>query len=240
MDDALSLPHLPAAPVSSIEEAVALMTSISEALPTTDGLACFNRMYLIVTQQMLSEVSTASFFGDPAFMTHLDVVFVNLYLEAINGFQSEPPTAPRCWSDLLANRSDTHIAPLQFALAGMSAHINHDLPIAVVKTCEDLDTAPDQGTHAADFDKVNKVLGALDQQIRESFETGVILDLDRAAAGLENLVGNFAIEAAREAAWVSAAALWRLRHDAWLSREYTDGLDLAAALAGRSLMVPLL
>jgi hypothetical protein len=122
----------------------------------------------------------------------------------------------------------------------MSAHINHDLPIAVVKTCEDLDTAPEQGTHAADFDKVNKLLGALDQSIRESFETGVILDLDRKAAGLENLVGNLAIDAARGTAWVNAAALWRLRQDSWLSREYTDGLDVAAALAGRSLMVPLL
>ncbi|MGD0084209.1 MAG: DUF5995 family protein [Acidimicrobiales bacterium] len=240
MDDALSLPHLPSGPVSSIGEAIALMTSISEALPPTDGLACFNRMYLIVTEKVQSEVAIGTFFGDPVFMSHLDVVFVNVYLQAIDGFRAEPPTAPRCWGELLANRSDTHIAPMQFALAGMSAHINHDLPIAVVKTCEDLDTAPEQGTHAADFDKVNKLLGALDQSIRESFETGVILDLDRKAAGLENLVGNLAIDAARGTAWVNAAALWRLRQDSWLSREYTDGLDVAAALAGRSLMVPLL
>ena len=41
---------------------------------------------------------------------------------------------------MLANRSETHIAPMQFALAGMNAHINHDLPMAVVKTCEDLAT----------------------------------------------------------------------------------------------------
>jgi len=129
---------------------------------------------------------------------------------------------------------------MQFALAGMNAHINHDLPIAIVKTCEDLDTAPDQGTHAADFDKVNTVLGALDQQIRESFETGVILDLDRKAAGLENLVGNFGIDAARKTAWVNAVALWGLRCDAWLSRQYANGLDVAAALTGGSLMVPLL
>ncbi len=240
MANALPLPQLPSGPVSSIEEAITLMTSISQALPLTDGLACFNRMYLIVTEKVLSDVSTGTFFGDPVFMSHLDVVFVNLYLEAIDGFRAEPPTAPRCWSELLASRSDPHIAPLQFALAGMSAHINHDLPVAVVRTCADLDTAPEQGTHAADFDKVNAVLGGLDQQIRESFETGVILDLDRKAAGLENLAGNLAIDSAREAAWVNAVALWRLRHDSWLSREYVDGLDIAAAVAGRSLLVPLL
>ncbi len=86
---------------------------------------------------------------------------------------------------------------------------------------------------------MNSLLGALDQQIRESFETGVLLDLDRRAAGLENLVGGFAIDRAREAAWVSARALWRLRHDDRLSREYADGLDDVAAAAGRSLLVPL-
>jgi hypothetical protein len=239
MDEAGSLAHLQAGPVSSIEDAIAQMTSISSALPLTDGLACFNRMYLIVTEKVLSEVSTGTY-ADPAFLSHLDVVFVNLYFGAIAGWQAEPQAAPRCWSELMANRSDTHIAPMQFALAGMNAHINHDLPIAVVATCEDLDTAPDQGTHAADFEKVNAVLGSLDQKIRESFETGIILDLDRKAAGLENVVGNFAIEEARRAAWINAEALWLLRDHAWLSKEYTDGLDDAATLAARSLMVPLL
>ncbi|HZM57999.1 MAG TPA: DUF5995 family protein [Acidimicrobiales bacterium] len=152
--------------------------------------------------------------------------------------RSAGPGSP--WPRTPGNRSETRIAPMQFALAGMNAHINHDLPIAIVKTCEDLDTAPDHGTHAADFDKVNTVLGALDQQIRESFETGVILDLDRKAAGLENLVGNFGIDAARKTAWVNAVALWGLRRDAWLSRQYANGLDVAAALTGGSLMVPLL
>ena len=195
MNDVQPLPALPSGPISSIEEGITRMTDISAALPTADGLACFNRMYLIVTQRVFVEVSNGAFYADPDFMFHLDVVFANLYLGAIDEFRADPPTAPHCWNDVLANRSDAHIAPMQFALAGMSAHIIHDLPIAVVKTCEDLGTAPDQGSHAADFEKVNTVLGALDQQIRESFESGVILDLDRKAAGLEDLIDNFGIEA---------------------------------------------
>lgn len=216
------------------------MTSIDQALPPTDGLACFTRMYQIVTQKVLAEVSGSSEFGDPAFMTHLDVVFVNLFLSAVDGYRAVPSTAPRCWSDLFDARADPHIAPMQFALAGMSAHILHDLPLAVVQACEDLGTAPDDGTNAADYEKVNALLGSLDQSIRESFETGIILDLDRQAAGLENVVGNFGIVAAREAAWISALALWRLKGEHWLSKEYADGLDETAALAGRSMMIPLL
>ncbi len=240
MSDGPPLPPLPSGPVSSIPDAIARMTAISAALPLTDGLACFNRMYLIVTEKVLAEVSSGTSFADPAFMGHLDVAFVNLYLGAIDGSRSEPPTAPRCWSELFADRSDAHVAPLQFALAGMNAHINHDLAIAVVQTCEDLGTEPEQAPHAADFEKVNTLLDGLDQEIRESFETGELLDLDRKAAGLENLVGDAGIGAARRVAWVNAVALWHLRHDSWLSKEYTDGLDEAAALAGRSLMEPLL
>ncbi len=239
MADPAPLPTLPTSPVTSIDEAVAVMERISAALPATDGLACFNRMYLVVTETVRSEVTT-TFYDDPAFMAALDVAFFNLYLDAVTGFAAVPPTAASCWRELLAARADPHIAPLQFALAGMNAHINHDLAIAVVTTCQDLGTAPDQGTHAADFAKVNTVLGSLDQTIRESFEQGVLLDLDRRAAGLENVVGNFSIGAARDVAWRDAQALWLLRHDGRLARAYTEGLGAAAAVAGRALLVPLL
>lgn len=238
--DRLALPNLPTGPVSSIDEAVVQMTRISAALPVTDGLACFNRMYLLVTEKVRAEVAVGNFFGDPAFMSHLDVVFANLYFGAIHAFGGTPPSAPRCWSELFAVRSDPHIAPMQFALAGMNAHISHDLPLAVVKACEDLDTAPDECTHASDYEKVNALLGALDQQIRESFETGSILDLDRRAAGLENLLDNFGIDTARRLAWLNATALWALRHEGTLARDYSEGLDDTAAIANRALVAPTL
>jgi hypothetical protein len=233
------LPPLPSGPVTSIDEGIARMQAISSALPLTDGLACFNRMYLIVTQTVLTQV-TAGFFIDPDYMTRLDVEFLNLYLNAIDGCQAEPPSAAHCWEILFGCRSDPCITPMQFAIAGMNAHINHDLPLAVVRTSEALASAPGQGSHAADYDKVNQTLGALDEQIRESFESGIILDLDRQAAGLLDVVGNFGIDTARQVAWDDALALWDLRADRWAFDLYADGLDRAAEVAGRALMVPLL
>src|SRR6266516_4764717 len=115
MDD---LAGLPSGPVDTITDASARMETISGALPLTDGLACFNRMYLTVTQQVLSAVSEG-FFADPAFMARLDVVFVNRYLAAVDGFRATPSTAARSWKVLLSRRSDTSTAPMQFALAGM-------------------------------------------------------------------------------------------------------------------------
>jgi hypothetical protein len=240
MTSASLLAELPSGPVSSIDEAIARMTAISEALSPRDGLACFNRMYCIVTERVRAEVASGRTYADPAFMTHLDVVFVNLYLSALDAFRYEPETSPRCWSELFESHADPRITRMQFAVAGMSAHINHDLPIAVVKTCQDLGKSPDRGSHADDYDNVNAILGSLEQSIRESFETGVILDLDRRTARVENIFENLAIHAARRAAWLNAMALWHLREDLRRSREYIEALDVSASLAGRGLLVPVL
>ncbi|HEX9314113.1 MAG TPA: DUF5995 family protein [Actinomycetota bacterium] len=234
------LPPLPTGPVTSIPDAITRMQEIEAALPPRDGLACFNRMYLIVTQTVKEQV-TQHFFQDPAFMQHLDIVFANLYLGAVDGFRSEPSTACRAWNVLFSRRSDSSVVPMQFALAGMNAHINRDLALALVTACRDLGTAPEDGSHEADFDKVNRLLAALDAQIRQSFESGLILELDQtAAAGLENLVGNFGIQAARETAWVNAQALWHLRGVSFVYRQYLDGIDRTAAFAGRTLLFPLI
>jgi hypothetical protein len=234
------LPPLPSGPVPSIPDAITRMQEIEAALPPGDGLACFNRMYLIVTQTLKERVAQ-NFFQDPAFMEHLDIVFANLYLGAVDGFRSQPSTACRAWNVLFSRRSDPSVVPMQFALAGMNAHINRDLSLAVVTACRDLGTAPENGSHEADFDKVNRLLAALDAQIRQSFESGLILELDqRAGAGLENLVGTFGIDAARETAWVNAQALWHLRGLSFVSQRYLDGLDRTAAFAGRTLLLPLI
>ena len=233
------LPPLPTGPVTSISDAIARMQEIEAALPPADGLACFNRMYRIVTETVKAQVAQG-FFHDPAFMEHLDIVFANLYLGAVDGFCSEPSTACRAWNALFSRRSDTSVLPMQFALAGMNAHINRDLAVAVVSACRDLGTSPESGSHEADFDKVNRLLGALDAQIRQSFESGLILELDqRAAAGLENLAGNFGIDAARETAWINAQALWHLRDISFIYKQYLDGMDRTAAFTGRALMIPL-
>ncbi len=236
--ESASITTLPVEPVGSIDEATARMRAIAGILPPTDGLACFNRMYLIVTETVRKQVAT-SFFADPAFMTSLDVAFANRYLAAIRAYLAAPDSAPRAWKVLLDNRSDAGLAPMQFALAGMNAHINYDLAPAVTATCEQLRTAPDHGTHHADFDKVNTTLARLETHIRESFEQGVLLDLDKRFAGLENLMDSFSITAARETAWVNAQVLWRLRGESWLETSYLDALDRGVAFAGRALLIRL-
>lgn len=232
------LPPLPSGPVRSVAEAIDQMLAIAAALPVADGLACFNRMYLTVTEAVEARIG-AGFFADPVFMSHLDVVFANLYFAAVDAWATNRRSVPRSWAVIIGRRQDADVAPLQFALAGLNAHINRDLAIAVVDTCRQLATRPQAGSHAADFDKVNALLGELEPSIRESFETGILLELDRHFGGLDNLAANFSIEAAREVAWSNAGTLWRLRSERFVSRAFLDGLDRMVAFAGRALLHPL-
>lgn len=227
-------------PVTSIDELLARMAAIDAALPPSDGVACFNRMYRQVTVAVQAQL-TAGFFTDQAFTGRLDVVFGNLYLVAVNASVAQPAQVPKSWDALLERRGDARIAPLQFALAGMNAHINHDLPIAIVDTCVDLATTPGAGEHYADFERVNTVLAAIGRGIRASFESGLLLDADRAAPIIGDITVNFDLAKARETAWGNGLALWTIRQTApALEPSFLDALDHLVGFAGRGLLTPLL
>jgi hypothetical protein len=229
---------LAAGPVDSVAEAVARMRAIEEALPPDDGLAHFNRMYRRVTE-MVEERLQRDFFDDPAFMSRLDVVFANLYFDATRASVASPEQVPRAWGALLERRSDRRVAPIQFAVAGMNAHINRDLPVAVVRTCEEQGTAPTGGGHHADYFRVNLLLAEIERSVRQSFEAGVLLEADSAVPIVGDVVVNWKLLKARSAAWVSAEALWALgRVSPEIAAAYLDSLDGLVGLAGRGLLAP--
>jgi len=222
-------------PVTSIADAITRMEAIDASAPASDGVACFNRMYLEVTQQVDKDLGQ-QFFADPAFMTRFDVAFANLYFDAVNAAAGQS-AVPLAWRPLFERRGETGIEPIQFALAGMNAHINHDLPMAVVATCVDLATTPTAGTHLADYQKVDGLLDAAEQSVRQSFESSTELAVDRHLQAVEDLVCNWTINSARDVAWGNALLLWELRDDPFLRGLFLGNLAASAALASRLLLV---
>ena len=226
---------VPDAPVVSVAGAIAGMEAIAAALPAADGLACFNRMYLDVTRQVNSQLGQG-FFADPAFMTQLDVAFANLYFAAADT-AGTPEAAPLAWRPLAEARAVAGIEPVQFALAGMNAHINHDLPIALVSTCEALATVPDAGSHFADYQKVDQLLDAAEQSVRQSLESAAERSVDRHLAAVANLVASWTIISARDLAWNNCLLLWAVRDDPIARGLFLDSLAASTALASKTLLV---
>jgi hypothetical protein len=219
-------------PVTSVAEAIARMEAIRASVPARDGLGCFNRMYLEVTRQVDSSLG-AGFFADPAFMTQLDVTFANLYFTAVDA----PAAAPLAWRPLLEHRAQPGIEPVQFALTGMNAHINHDLPLAVTSTCTALATSPSAGAHPADYQKVDQLLDAAEQSVRQSFESAAELAVDRHLQAVSNLIASWSINSARDLAWINSLLLWEVRADPLARGLLGDSLAAATAAASRMLLV---
>ena len=225
----------PDTPVVSVAEAIARMEAIEAALPAADGLACFNRIYLDVTRQVNSQLGQGAF-ADPAFLTQIDVAFANLFFAAADS-AGDPATAPPAWRPLVERRATAGIEPVQFALAGMNAHINHDLPLAMASTCAAVATSPDADPHFADYQKVDQLLDAAEQSIRQSLESAPELDVDRHLSAAADLIGNWTITSARDLAWDNCLLLWAVRDDPIARGLALDTLAASTALAGRMLLV---
>ena len=226
---------------ASVGAVIARMEAILEPLPRRDGVASFTRLYLEVTRAVQTELESATF-ADPAFLEKLDIVFADLFFDALEAHESGPGDAPRAWAPLFECRSKRGIAPLQYALAGMNAHINRDLPVALVTTWTDtrIDPGFDSRQHA-DFERVNDVLARVEQRVKREYLTGWLNAIDRLLHRfhrLDSILAMWNVRSARAAAWVNGEALWALRGDAKLGGDYLRSLDRMVGLSSRGLLVP--
>jgi hypothetical protein len=225
----------PANPVASVRDVLLRLNEIDAALPGGDGAAVFNRMYLSVTEAVAAALAGAPVVRDPAFMEHLDVTFASLWLDA---YDARGDALPRAWAPLFERRDDHAVLPVQFAVAGMNAHIAHDLPVAVVRACHDFGASPEDAKVSEDYEAVNRLLAAAESTVRRSFLSEAGQAADDRVGPVVHLISSWNIDMAREAAWVSAEALWALRDAAPLARRYENALARSVGMASRLLLTP--
>ncbi|AWW40627.1 hypothetical protein ADL00_21905 [Streptomyces sp. AS58] len=216
-----------------VDGVVARMRALDAALPARDGVAVFNRVYLAVTEAVDRHIDSGRFADARAAIT-LDVRFAERYLAAVDA-AAQGRRPPACWRPLLQFRRHPGVRPLQFALAGINAHIGHDLALAVVDACRTLDCEPAELED--EFDRVGDLLVTLEERVREDLMPGP--DLLQIADPLTHLLGSWSLDRARDATWAAARALWALRRLPEVAEEFTDRLDAAVGFAGRMMLTPL-
>lgn len=220
---------------AEIGRIVAQMDQVRAGLAPGDGIGVFLDVYRRVTALMAVRVTDGTF-QDPAFVEALDVQFADLFLDVPAELAARRTVSP-AWAPLVERRAVQGILPIQFALAGMNAHINHDLALAVVATCTARGCDPDDGTIHSDFERVNAVLAEVVRPIRDSFLAHAVVEHGAAVEPLADLVSNFSIDKARDAAWIAACTLWHLRDVAMLERAARDTLAGTVGLVSRQLLV---
>jgi len=229
--------NTPSDAADPIAAVAAQMEAIAAPLPESDGVARFNELYLAVTRAVAKDTA-ADTFAVPGFISRLDVVFAGLYFAAMDDSLAGR-TIPKAWAPLFEKRHDTHIAPLQFAIAGMNAHINHDLALALVATSSEQGFELDRDTpQHRDYTAVNAILERVEDEIKVRFTTGVIKNADKVFGTVDDMVANWSVGRARDNAWTQAQTLHALEGMPFLHKQFLDALGRNVGFAGRALLAP--
>jgi Family of unknown function (DUF5995) len=223
-------------PIASV---IARMEAVASELPVADGVSRFNHLYLEETLAVDTAAQTPGF-EDALFIAALDVGFAGLYFDAVDASDAGASQS-RCWAPLFAVRGDRRIAPIQFALAGMNAHINHDLPLALVSTCEARGVEVDRDSlQYRDYLKINDTIAAVEARVKQELLTGLVGVADQVLGRIDDVVAMWSIVEARNAAWTNAEMLWALREHPDLTAALEDTLDGSVGFASRGLLIPTL
>jgi hypothetical protein len=233
------LAQLKAAPViTTIADVITFMEDLDAVLPANDGVKWFNLLYLLVTKA-ISQGPPGGGWADAEWLNRLDVVFAQLYFDALERWHTAPSTAPRAWQALFEVRYRPDVERVQFALAGMNAHINRDLPIAVVQTCTALQIVPDRSSRQyADFEAVNGILSQVEPQALQYLATGILGVVAEDLGKLGHVLSMWSIRTARDTAWTNAEILWQMRDLAAVRDHFLLVLDRMTGFAGRGLLIP--
>jgi len=190
-----------AADPQNIGEVIEMMTAIDAVVPGTDGLKWFNWLYLTVTKGVQNDPATAGF-NDPDWLLRLDVIFAGFYFAAVNKFINQREV-PSSWQALFEARHTLGIERIQFALAGMNAHINHDLSLALLQTNAELNVAPVKGgPEHQDFERVNTILEhVLPDTLQMLAEGGILGEIAQDTGKVGQLLAIWNVRQARDLAW---------------------------------------
>src|SRR5215470_16235035 len=162
---------------ASIEELIDLMQDMQDRLDADgDGRRHWHGVYRRGTIAVRDEIKRGGF-ADPAWMERWDLAFADIYLEAMRRWdRGQAPSGP--WQVAFEATRDPTVPPLRNVLLGLNAHVNFDLPQALIAVISD-DEWADPGLvrrRYADHKHIDDVLvvrvGTEDRQIAAAGRPG--------------------------------------------------------------------
>jgi hypothetical protein len=218
---------------TTIEQVIEIMQQIDECIPNSDGLKWFNRLYLSVTQQV--DLQPVSYWKDPSWLMSLDVVFAGFYFRALAGFLSGDPSVPSSWTAMFEARYRTGVDRIQFALAGMNAHINHDLALALLAVDAQTGVVPGPASpQHVDYQAVNLLLNSVMPSALQMLASDTLGVLAEDTGKVGRLLAFWDICQARDLAWDFANHLRDL--SGALRQAALDAQDQVTGVLGRAIL----
>jgi hypothetical protein len=204
-----------------------------------------HRFFLGTYQRTTAAVGKAvdgAAFEDPDWVERWDVAFARLYLDALDAMQAGLiHSVPRPWRLAFAAESD--LPPLRHVLLGINAHVNYDLPQALLAVITDDDFADDRlmARRRRDHERIDGVLAsrvaAEDDELIASGAARSVLD--RLLTPLNRLGSKRFLREARLKVWHNTTELQRARTESVESyRQRLAELEVLSAAKIADLLAP--
>jgi len=193
----------------------------------------FPAVYRATTARVRAGIQQGTFV-DGARMGRLVTTFANRYLAALDVAAAGGVSSGRAWQVAFEAAGRPHTMILQHVLAGMNAHINFDLPLAVIEVANGRNIRELE----ADFNAINDILEALLEPVQEVIDrfSPLLHILDEVGGRTDEKLVTFSIRTAREEAWHEAR---RLADEVAEQRDRSIlSLDRKVALLASSIIVP--
>lgn len=222
-------------PATDIDDVLVKLRSIIDGYRNQGSpLAFFPAVYRATTARVKAGIQAGKFQDGPR-MNRLATTFANRYLAALDAVAAAADPGPaRAWQVAFDAATRPHTMILQHVLVGMNAHINFDLPLAVLAVAEPgkLDDVKE------DFQAINAILADLLDPVQAAIDDfSPLLDvLDRVGGRTDEQLVTFSIDVARDEAWHEATRLSKEK-DAELERSVRS-LDRKVAFLAQGIIVP--
>lgn len=186
--------------------AAAMQTRLDSLTPEQEPLRRFLGTYQRTTRAVGRAVDEGVF-EDPGWVERWDVAFAGLYLDALDAhLAGERPSRP--WR--LAFEAPASLPALRHVLLGINAHVNYDLPQALLAVITDEDAADPSlmARRRRDHERIDGVLAArvAAEDAELTGEGGGTL-LDRALQPLNRRASQRFLREARTKVWHNTAQL---------------------------------
>ena len=223
-----------------IDRLLAGMDAIQASWAADDARRFFHSVYTRTTKAFRQEIAAGGFL-DPAWVERWDIVFADLYLDAVVAWEGGGAReTPGPWAVAFATARDRpDLQQLRHILFGLNVHVNYDLPQALlaVITDDEFDDPACSARRARDHEHADIVLlarvGAEDELI------GGKTLVDRLLTPLSRRATKRFIAEARMKVWRNARALSLARRQGPAAlEERTKELEALCAARVQDLVEP--
>jgi len=153
--------------ITTVDSVLIELESLKERLPETTckNLTTFNNAYYVVTR-VIKNASDAHRFKNPQSIEAFSVRFACYYFQAINDFLDANSAISPAWEKAIGSANDQHRPAFISLLMGANAHINYDLPFALLKTIQKHEKA----SLLRDLTVIDKLLIKSGKEILDTFD----------------------------------------------------------------------